>query len=90
MTSPPVALKTVDLSKTFAAGRRLIGPPRARVHALHPVSLEVRRGETLGVVGESGCGKSTLAKMLVGLLPPSGGHIEIEGRSVAGLSLIHI
>lgn len=84
MTSPPVALKTVDLSKTFAAGRRLIGPPRARVHALHPVSLEVRRGETLGVVGESGCGKSTLAKMLVGLLPPSGGRIEIEGRSVAG------
>jgi oligopeptide/dipeptide ABC transporter ATP-binding protein len=77
-----LALKTTDLAKTFDIGKRLIGPPRAQVHALHPVSLEVRQGETLGIVGESGCGKSTLARMLVGLTPPTSGSIEIEGRAL--------
>ncbi len=77
-----LALKTTDLAKTFDIGKRLIGPPRAQVHAVHPVSLEVAQGETLGIVGESGCGKSTLARMLVGLEPPSAGQIEIEGRAL--------
>jgi ABC-type oligopeptide transport system ATPase subunit len=39
-------------------------------------------GETLGIVGESGCGKSTLARMLVGLLEPTTGTIEIEGAAL--------
>ncbi|PKP73209.1 MAG: peptide ABC transporter ATP-binding protein [Alphaproteobacteria bacterium HGW-Alphaproteobacteria-6] len=77
-----LALQTFALARSFAVGRRLIGPPRARVHAVRPMSLQVRQGETLGVVGESGCGKSTLARMLVGLLPPSAGRIEIEGRQL--------
>ncbi len=77
-----VALKTTDLAKTFDIGKRLIGPPRAQVHAVHPVSLDVQKGETLGIVGESGCGKSTLARMLVGLTPPTSGSIEIEGRAL--------
>ena len=77
-----LALKTTDLAKTFDIGKRLIGPPRAQVHAVHPVSLDVQKGETLGIVGESGCGKSTLARMLVGLTPPSSGMIEIEGRAL--------
>lgn len=77
-----LALKTTDLAKTFDIGKRLIGPPHAQVHAVHPVSLQVRTGETLGIVGESGCGKSTLARMLVGLLPPTSGSIEIEGRAL--------
>jgi peptide/nickel transport system ATP-binding protein len=49
---------------------------------VHPTDLEVTQGETLGIVGESGCGKSTLARMLVGLLAPSSGSIEIEGRAL--------
>ncbi|MCH8467824.1 MAG: ATP-binding cassette domain-containing protein [Roseinatronobacter sp.] len=77
-----LALKTINLAKTFDIGKRLIGPPRAQVHAVHPVSFEVRVGETLGIVGESGCGKSTLARMLVGLTPPTSGQIEIEGRAL--------
>jgi oligopeptide/dipeptide ABC transporter ATP-binding protein len=73
------ALKITELTRTFDVGKRLFGPPKARVHAVNPISLEVRAGETLGIVGESGCGKSTLARMLVGLLPPTSGRIEIEG-----------
>ena len=80
MTTP--ALRLENLSKTFPLGRRLFGPERPGVRAVHPVTLDVSRGETLGIVGESGCGKSTLARMLVGLLPPTSGTIEIEGAAL--------
>ncbi|MBM1219514.1 ATP-binding cassette domain-containing protein [Ponticoccus sp. SC2-23] len=74
-----IALRLTELTKTFEVGKRLIGPPKGRVRAVQPVTLDVTEGETLGIVGESGCGKSTLARMLVGLLPPSSGTIEIDG-----------
>lgn len=73
------ALKLTGLSKSFPVGKRLFGSPKGMVHAVEPLNLAVKTGETLGIVGESGCGKSTLAKMLVGLLPPTTGRIEIEG-----------
>ena len=72
-----------DLDKRFGGGRTLLGRPRPQVHAVQEASLEVPRGETLGIVGESGCGKSTLARMIVGLLPPTRGAIEIEGQDYA-------
>ncbi len=77
-----IALQTTDLACSFPVGKRLIGPPRAMLHAVRPTSLTVAAGETLGIVGESGCGKSTLARMLVGLQPPSAGSIEIEGAAL--------
>ncbi len=80
MTTPALRLDT--LSKTFPLGRRLFGPERPGVRAVHPVTLDVMPGETLGIVGESGCGKSTLARMLVGLIPPTTGTIEIEGAAL--------
>ena len=73
------ALKLEGLAKSFPVGKRLLGRPKGMVHAVQPVDLVVEQGETLGIVGESGCGKSTLARMLVGLLPPSAGRIEIGG-----------
>lgn len=76
------ALKLTDLKKDFPVGKSLFGPPRAVVHAVQPVTLEVETGATLGIVGESGCGKSTLARMLVGLLPATEGTIEIEGAAL--------
>ena len=76
------ALKLTDLSKTFPVGRSLFGNPTGSVKAVHPLTLTVEQGETLGIVGESGCGKSTLARMLVGLLAPSTGSIEIEGKAL--------
>jgi peptide/nickel transport system ATP-binding protein len=71
-----------DLGKTFQVGRRFFAAPQDGVKAVNPVTLTVARGETLGIVGESGCGKSTLARMLVGLLKPTTGRIEIEGAAL--------
>ncbi len=79
---PKTALKVDNLSKTFGLSRSFFGRSRPGVRAVRPVSFEVSAGETLGVVGESGCGKSTLARMLVGLTPPTGGQIEIEGKAL--------
>ena len=75
------AIKVQNLSKTFPRKKPLFGPAPPGVRAVRPMSFEVSKGETLGVVGESGCGKSTLARMLVGLLEPTEGAIEIEGRA---------
>lgn len=76
------ALKVENLAKTFPLKRPLFGSAPPGVRAVRPMSFTAETGETLGIVGESGCGKSTLARMLVGLLPPSEGTIEIEGRAL--------
>jgi len=76
-----VALRVENLSKTFPRARPLFGAAPPGVRAVRPMSFNVEIGETLGIVGESGCGKSTLARMLVGLLSPSEGEIEIDGQS---------
>jgi oligopeptide/dipeptide ABC transporter ATP-binding protein len=58
----------------------------ATAQALDGVSLQWRRGEILGVVGESGCGKSTLARALLGLQPTVAGEVMLDGETVAGRS----
>ena len=79
------ALRIQNLDKRFGGGRSFfgLGAEQPSVHAVQSASLDVARGETLGIVGESGCGKSTLARMIVGLLPPTSGTIEIEGTDYA-------
>ena len=64
--------------------------PEGTVQAVREVSLELRKGETLAIVGESGCGKSTLARMAVRLLPPSSGDILFAGRSLVDRKNRHV
>ena len=59
--------------------------PRRTLHAVNGISLALSRGDVLGIVGESGCGKSTLARLLLGLLPPSSGHITLAGTDLRQL-----
>jgi oligopeptide/dipeptide ABC transporter ATP-binding protein len=60
--------------------------PRGTVRAVEGVSLAIRPGETLGLVGESGCGKSTVARAVVGLVGATSGSIRFKGQELVGLS----
>ncbi|MGP3965457.1 ABC transporter ATP-binding protein [Nonomuraea sp. 3N208] len=84
--SRPVLLRAADVVKHYPLGRSLPGRPRDQVRAVDGVSLEVRAGETLGLVGESGCGKSTLGRCLVRLTELTGGTVEFAGRDITRLS----
>ena len=64
--------------------RILEGKSRVILKAVDGVDFTIRKGETLGLVGESGCGKSTVARLIVGLYAPSRGTIEYEGVTIAG------
>jgi oligopeptide/dipeptide ABC transporter ATP-binding protein len=84
---PDSILEVRDLEMRFELGRG-IGDRLTRRHAdvlraVDGVSLELARGETLGLVGESGCGKSTLGRCIVGLYEPSGGEVRFEGQVLA-------
>jgi oligopeptide/dipeptide ABC transporter ATP-binding protein len=72
-----------ELRKTYGGGRGLSGRARAAVRALDGVSLDVRRGEVIGVVGESGSGKSTLARCILRLTEPEAGEILFDGVDLA-------
>src|SRR5262245_30279526 len=78
---------TDELVKYFPVRETALGKrSHELVHAVDGVSLEVRSGETLGVVGESGCGKSTLGRLLVRLHAPTAGTIRFGGDDVTSLS----
>jgi peptide/nickel transport system ATP-binding protein len=71
-----------DVSRPWL-NRVLEGEPRRSLRAVDDLSFSIRKGETLGLVGESGCGKSTVARMIVGLYPPSRGRIVFDGADLA-------
>ncbi|MGO8917974.1 MAG: ABC transporter ATP-binding protein [Stellaceae bacterium] len=82
MSAPLIELR--DVERRFSLGGGLFRRART-LTAVNGVSLALRKGEVLGLVGESGCGKSTLARMLLGLLPLSGGDILLDGVSIRTL-----
>ncbi|GHC78897.1 ABC transporter ATP-binding protein [Limoniibacter endophyticus] len=62
-----------------------LSKPNPTVRAVNSVDLAIRRGEVVGLVGESGCGKSTFGRIVAGLLPPSSGRLNWEGRDSTSL-----
>jgi peptide/nickel transport system ATP-binding protein len=72
------------VTKTYTVGEALFRKG-GTLHALRGVDLAVRRGETLGLVGESGCGKTTLARLMLGIEPPSSGTVRLDGTAVSSL-----
>ncbi len=75
-----------DLEKHFPVTRGIIFQKEiARVRAVDGVSFSIRKGETLGIVGESGCGKSTMARCVMRLLDTTGGSITFEDQDITNL-----
>ena len=89
------AMELIGISKTFGGNAPLLGRAgrwlglasgSAVLHAIDEVSLHVAHGEVVGLVGESGCGKSTIGRIAAGIMQPSAGHVQIDGRDVASMS----
>jgi len=85
MTGNNAILSGVQLRKQFRV-KKAPTAPVGLLTAVDDVSVEIARGETLGIAGESGCGKSTLAKILAGLLEPDHGQVFFNDTALSGMS----
>ena len=88
-SAPAMVLEARDVTRTFQVSRGFMRGASV-LRAVDGVSLAMRQGEVVGLVGESGCGKTTLARMLLGLMPPSSGSISVAGQPISALGRRHI
>ncbi len=84
LSDRPIVVKTEGLAKSYAEGGWFRAP--RTVSAARDVNIAVRRGETLGIVGESGAGKSTVARCIARLVDPTAGAVTLAGENIARLS----
>jgi peptide/nickel transport system ATP-binding protein len=78
-------LEATDVTRTFMVSQGFMRGKKP-LHAVNGISMTVREGEVVALVGESGCGKTTLARILLGLLLPSSGSIRVGGQPITGLA----
>ena len=78
-------LEVRGLKKYFPIRKGLFSRTVGHVKAVDDISLDVREGEVLGLVGESGCGKTTLGRCILQLIPPTSGSVKFEGQELVGL-----
>jgi peptide/nickel transport system ATP-binding protein/oligopeptide transport system ATP-binding protein len=81
-----ILLSTRGLKKYFPVKQGMLRRTSGYLQAVDGVDLDIRRGETVGLVGESGCGKSTLGRTLLRLLEPTEGEITFDGVDIVGLA----
>ena len=82
-----VVLSAVDVKKHFPISQGIVFKRTVgQVKAVDGITLDLHRGETLGLVGESGCGKSTLSRVLMGLIKATSGSVKLEGEELVGMS----
>ena len=78
-------LEVRDLKKHFPINRGIFSKTVGYVRAVDGVSLNIRKGETLGLVGESGCGKTTAGRTILRLIEATGGEVRFDGQDVLNL-----
>lgn len=82
---PEAILEVRHLKKYFVLGKNLIGKPTSYLRAVDDVSFTLKKGETLGIVGESGCGKTTLGRTILKLYEPTAGQVFFKQQDIAKL-----
>ncbi len=82
----PIVLEVKNLEKHFPLKKNFFGKALTVVKAVDGVTLNVRKGRTLGLVGESGCGKTTLGRTILRLIEPTSGDVLYKGQSLIDLS----
>ena len=81
-----ILLELKGLKKNFVVARNLFGRPKKFLHAVDNVSFKLKKGKTLGIVGESGCGKTTMGRTILRLHEANGGEVWFNGQEVTKLS----
>lgn len=80
-----IVLEARGVSKTYTLNSGLLSGKRT-IEAVKHFSLDLKKNEALGLIGESGCGKSTLSRLLLGLEPPTEGSVLLHGEAIGGMS----